>query len=181
MKQTETDRQLIEEILGGRVDAFNLLVWRWERPLFNFLLRFTGERELAQDICQEAFLQSYVQLKDLREKEKFASWLFRIAVNLCNSDRRRPALPIDDRAELGYVANPNQSGGRDIELTVRTLISRLRPEHRAVVILKVFYGFRFDEMSTILNCPVSTVKSRLYKAFEQLRAALQSGPQHSDS
>ena len=179
MKETDTDRQLVEEILGGRVEAFNLLVWRWERPLFNFLLRFTGERELAQDICQDAFLRSYVQLKHLREKEKFASWLFRIAVNLCNSDRRRPVLPIDDSAELSYVAAGDRDGGREMQLTVRSLISRLPPDHRAVVILKVYCGFHFDEMATILNCPVSTVKSRLYKAFEQLRTALQSGPLHS--
>jgi RNA polymerase sigma-70 factor (ECF subfamily) len=176
LKQTDTDRQLVEEILGGKVEAFNLLVWRWERPLFNFLLRFTGERELAQDICQDAFLQSYVQLKHLRDKEKFASWLFRIAVNLCNSGRRRPTLPIDDSAELNYVANVDRDGAREVQLTVRCLISRLQPEHRAVVLLKVYCGFHFDEMAAILDCPVSTVKSRLYKAFEQLRAGLENGP-----
>jgi RNA polymerase sigma-70 factor, ECF subfamily len=176
LKDPDSDRQLVEQVLGGKADAFNLLVWRWERQLFNFLLRWTGERTYAQDICQEAFLQAYLHLKDLREKEKFGSWLFRIAVNLWNSTRRQPSLSIDDSTEPENCASLNRAGGRELELTVRTLLSRLRPEHRAVVVLKVFYGFRFDEIAAIVNCPVSTVKSRLYTAFELLQAAFETVP-----
>lgn len=176
MKPTETDRQLVERVLDGNAEAFNLLVWRWQRQLFNFLLRFTGNRELAQDICQEAFLQSYVRLKDLRDKEKFVSWLFRIAVNLCRSEQRRPTLPMQDAAEpdgIGQMPGQIRSDAREMQLTLRCLIARLDPELRKVVLLRVFHGFQFDEMAIILDSPVSTVKSRLYRAFEEIRAGLE--------
>jgi RNA polymerase sigma-70 factor (ECF subfamily) len=164
LTELETDRELVEQVLGGKQEAFNLLVWRWERQLYNFLLRFTGDADLAKDICQEAFLRSYLRIKELREKERFASWLFRIAVNIYRSDRRRPRLPMDESAELstlGLPAGGFRPGDREMQLTVRSLIMRLEPEHREVVLLKVFHGFHFDEMAAILNCPESTVKSRL--------------------
>ncbi len=173
--ETETDQQLVEQVLGGRIEAFNLLVWRWQRQLYNFLLRLTGDRELAQDLSQEAFLRSYLRLKELRNKEKFASWLFRIAVNLNRSDRRRPKLPIESAAALdglGATSGPFRPGAREMQLTIRSLVSRLTPEHREIVLLRVFHGFQFDEMAIILDCPVSTLKSRLYKAFDELRAGL---------
>ena len=175
MKSADSDKQLVEQILDGKVEAFNLLVWRWQSQLYNFLLRLTGNRELAQDICQEAFLRSYVRLKELRDKEKFASWLFRIAVNIHRSERRRPTLPVEDSTDLnslGADATHFRPGAREMQLTLRMLVSRLSPEHRAVVLLRVFHGFRFDQMAIILDSPVSTLKSRLSKAFEELRAGL---------
>ena len=174
--ETETDQQLVEQVLGGRNEAFNLLVWRWQRQLYNFLLRLTADRELAQDLSQEALLRSYLRLKELRNKEKFASWLFRIAVNLYRSDRRRPKLPIERSVPLdglGATSGPFRPGTREMQLTLRSLVSRLTPEHREIVLLRVFHGFQFDEMAIILDCPASTLKSRLCKAFEELRAGLE--------
>jgi RNA polymerase sigma-70 factor (ECF subfamily) len=173
---TETDKQLVEQALGGRMEAFNLLVWRWQRPLYNFLLRLTGDGELARDLSQEAFLRSYQRLRELRDKEKFRSWLFRIAVNLHRSHVRRPTLPVEDSTEiesLGGGRGEVHPGTHEMQLTLRSLVSHLAPEHREVVLLRVFHGFQFDEMAVILDCPISTVKSRLYKAFEELRRGLE--------
>jgi len=177
LKTAETDKELVEQALGGRVEAFNLLVWRWQRQLYNFLLRLTGNRSVAEDICQEAFLRSYLNLKELRERERFASWLFRIAVNLYRTDRRRPAPLAADCAELSDSGNARDSAhpmSREMQLAIRTLISRLEPELREVVLLRFFHGFQFDEMSGILDCPVGTLKSRLYKAVDELRTGLES-------
>ena len=176
MKATETDKELVEQALEGRVEAFNLLVWRWQRQLYNFLLRLIGNRSVAEDICQEAFLRSYLNLKELRERERFASWLFRIAVNLYRSDRRRPsplaaAAELNDTVESAGEAHPMS---REMQLTIRTLISRLNPELREVVLLRFFHGFQFDEMAAILDSPVGTLKSRLYKAVDELRTGLES-------
>ena len=179
MTEPETDRELVEQVLAGKQEAFNLLVWRWERQLYNFLLRFTGNPDLAKDLCQETFLRSYLRLKELREKERFASWLFRIAVNLYRSDRRRPGLALEDSAILGSLPIPAEgfrAGSQETQLAVRSLILRLDREHREVVLLKVFHGFHFDEMAAILNIPESTVKSRFYKAFEELRTNLERLP-----
>jgi len=172
---TDTDKQLVEQVLNGNVEAFNLLVWRWQRHLFNFLLRLTGDGELARDLSQEAFLRSYERLKELRDQEKYRSWLFRIAINLHRSHLRRPTLPVEESVELdglGGTSGRFRPGTQEMQLTLRALVSRLAPEHREVVLLRVFHGFQFDEMAVILDCPVSTVKSRLYRAFEELRAGL---------
>jgi RNA polymerase sigma-70 factor, ECF subfamily len=134
-----------------------------------------GNRSVAEDICQEAFLRSYLNLKELRERERFASWLFRIAVNLYRSYRRRPS-PLAAAADLndtGDSAGEAHPMSREMQLTIRTLISRLKPELREVVLLRFFHGFQFDEMAGILNCPVGTLKSRLYKAVDELRTGLE--------
>lgn len=177
MEQEETDGQLVEQALDGRVEAFNLLVCRWQRHLYNFLLRLAGDRALAEDLCQEAFLRSYLKLKELRDRERFRSWLFRIAVNLYHSDRRRLTPLAADVPELD--AADNSSGHahplpRETQLAIRALIRRLPPELREVVLLRFFHGFRFEEMAEILDCPVGTLKSRLYKAVDDLRSSLQS-------
>ena len=174
--EKETDQQLVDQVLEGRVDAFNLLVWRWQRPLYNFLLRLSGDQGLAQDLAQETFLRSYQRLTELREKEKFRSWLFRIAVNLHRSHQRRPRLAVEESAEvdsLSAITGPFRPGARELELTIRSLVGRLAPEHREVVVLRIFHGFQFNEMAEILDCPVSTLKSRLCKAFEELRLGLE--------
>ena len=178
MAEPETDRQLVEQVLRGRTEAFNLLVWRWQRPLYNFLRRLTGDPDHALDLCQEAFLRAYTRLRDLREQDKFASWLFRIAANLYHSDRRRrfPGEEVgsEDSALLGAANLSGPGAARETQLSLRALIAGLPAEQREVLLLKVYHGFRFQEIASILDCPVSTIKSRLYKAFQQLRAGLKS-------
>jgi RNA polymerase sigma-70 factor, ECF subfamily len=175
----QLDRELVEQVLDGRVDAFNLLVWRWQRSLYNFLYRLTGDREQAHDLSQETFLKAYTRLKDLRERDKFSAWLFRIAVNLYRSHyRSRPPEQAWDDLSLDEPEAPTDSATRELRMTVRTLLGRLTPEQREVVVLKIYEGFRFDEIATILDCPASTVKSRLYAAFDQLRAGLNARTKH---
>ena len=175
----QLDRELVEQVLGGRVDAFNLLVWRWQRSLYNFLYRLTGDREQARDLAQESFLKAYTRLKDLRERDKFAPWLFRIAVNQYRSSRRSlPPVDAWDAIALDEMQTGVDPASRELRMTVRTLIGRLTPEQREVVLLKVYEGFRFEEIASILDCPVSTVKSRLYAAFEQLRTGLNAKTTH---
>lgn len=172
----ENDKHLVEAVLRGRTEAFNLLVWRWQQPLHNFLFRMTGDRERARDISQDTFLRAYTRLKDLREKNKFGSWLFRIALNVhysaYRSDQAEPAARVSALAPRDELEG-QQTESQDLQLTVRTLLSRLPAEQREVVVLKVYHGFLFHEIAEIVNCPISTVKSRFYKAFEQLRADLE--------
>lgn len=176
----QLDKELVEQVLDGHTEAFNLLVWRWQRSLYNFLFRLTGDREQARDISQEAFLRAYTRLKDLRDRDKFASWLFRIAVNQYRSEMRSrqsaQAAWGGELAPLDETQGPLDPDTRELRLTVRALLRELTPEQREVVALKIYEGFRFDEIATILNCPVSTVKSRLYAAFEQLRIGLDTPP-----
>jgi RNA polymerase sigma-70 factor (ECF subfamily) len=166
------DRDLIAKARRGDVEAFNLLVSRWERRVFNYLLRLLANREDALDVSQEVFLKAYQNLPKLDAVEKFAGWLFRIAHNEAFSllRRKRP------ETVLSTELRPADTGGRllplELSLAVESALKLLNDDQRDAVLLKVYQGFKFDEMAEILGCPVSTVKSRLYTALELLKAAL---------
>ena len=76
-----SDAELIEKFLNGDINAFNTLVWRWEKSLYNFILRYAGNRDEAKDFCQETFVRAYRNLKSLRDPHKFSSWIYRIVHN----------------------------------------------------------------------------------------------------
>lgn len=166
------DRDLIARARRGDVEAYNLLVSRWEKRIFNYLLRLVGHREDAMDVSQEVFLKAYQNLPKLDDAAKFSSWLFRIAHNEAFSLLRRR------RPERDFPAEPKSSetGGRllplELSLAVESALARLTSDQREAVLLKVYQGFKFDEMAEILECPVSTVKSRLYTALELLKTSL---------
>ena len=166
------DRDLIAKARRGDVEAFNLLVSRWEKRVFNYLLRLLANREDALDVSQDVFLKAYQNLPKLGDADKFAGWLFRIAHNEAFSllRRRRP------ETELPPDLPPAGSSGRllplELSLAVEGALKRLSHDQRETVLLKVYQGFKFDEIAEILECPVSTVKSRLYTALELLKTDL---------
>ena len=166
------DRDLIARAKQGHVDAYNVLVSRWEKRVFNYLLRLISNRETAQDLSQDVFLKAWQNLRKLEEADKFPSWLFRIAHNEAYSLLRKT------RPEEEIVSEP-LSGDRmarlypvETALAVRTALTHLSPEQREAVVLKIYEGFKFEEMAQILDIPLSTVKSRLYSALEILKDAL---------
>lgn len=172
------DADLIRKARKGDVGAFNALVSRWDKRVYNYLLRILGNREDALDLSQDVFLKAYQNLRKLEDPARFAPWLFRIAHNEAYSlfRKRRPEtdveeLPVETTGESIAV------GGSpvfpvELSLAVAKALERLSPEQREAVILKVYQGFKFEEMAGILDCPVSTVKSRLYTALDLLKAEL---------
>ncbi len=172
------DADLIRQAARGSVEAYNLLVSRWEKRIYNYLLRIAGNREDALDLTQDVFLKAYQSLRKLDDPERFAPWLYRIAHNEAYSmfRKRRPESDVED-AEPAPVGAEVMVGGSSvfpIELTlaVNGALSRLSSDQREAVVLKIYQGFKFEEMAEILSCPVSTVKSRLYTALELLKAEL---------
>jgi RNA polymerase sigma-70 factor, ECF subfamily len=162
----------------GRVEAFNLLVSRWEKRVYNYLLRITGNREDALDLTQDVFLKTYQNLCKLDDPARFAPWLYRIAHNEAYSMFRK-RRPETDVAELepestddGITVGGSSVFPLELSLAVAGALQQLSPEQREAVILKIYQGFKFEEMAEILSCPVSTVKSRLYSAIELLKAHL---------
>jgi RNA polymerase sigma-70 factor, ECF subfamily len=166
------DRDLIAKARRGHVDAYNVLVSRWEKRVFNYLLRLVRQREDALDVSQDVFLKAYQNLKKLDDPAKFPAWLFRIAHNEAYSLLRK------NRPEGELTAEPRMaeaSGGLfpiESTLAVRSALERLSDDHREAVLLKIYQGFKFEEMAEILECPVSTVKSRLYTALDLLKQTL---------
>ena len=171
------DRDLILRSRKGDVDAYNALVSRWEKRVYNYLLRQLHHRDDALDLTQDTFLKAYQGLPRLKEPDRFAQWLFRIARNEAVSLFRRTSRFIDEEVpEIAEGGVFNVGGSRafpaEWNLTVQRALERLTPEQRETVLLKVYEGFKFHEIAEILSCPVSTVKSRLYTAFEALKQSL---------
>ena len=172
------DRDLIERSRRGDVDAFNVLVSRWERRVFTYLVRNTGHREDALDLAQDTFLKAYRGLKGLADVERFPQWLFRIAHNEAMSMRRRNRLPLAEGEDLertdAEANGPARSLGNRVETTlmVEQALAGLPSEQREAVTLKVYQGFKFDEIAEIVGCPVSTAKSRVYAGLEALKLKL---------
>ena len=166
------DPDLIAKARRGKVEAYNLLVSRWEKRVFNYLLRLVGDREDALDLSQEVFLKAYQNLGKLQDQTRFAPWLFRIAHNEAFSHlrRRRPEEPF----EVFPVESGAATRQPPIELTlaVETALRRLSEEQHEAVLLKIYQGFKFEEIAEILSCPVSTVKSRVYSALDVLKQIL---------
>lgn len=169
------DADLIREARRGNVEAYNLLVSRWEKRVFNYLLRIVGQREDAMDLSQDVFLKAYLNLRKLDDPARFAPWLFRIAHNEAYSLLRKHSPATIDNAPDGME---NELPARapvfppELSIAVATALSRLPADQREAVVLKIYQGFKFEEIAEILSTPVSTVKSRLYTALELLKAEL---------
>ena len=166
------DRDLIGKARRGNVDAYNLLVSRWERRIFNYLLRLTRNREDALDLCQEVFLKAYQGLGKLDDPGRFAPWLFRIAHNEAYSLLRRPKPEEGGPADFEPPAQGRRMFPVEVSLAVQSALARLSEDQREAVVLKIYQGFKFEEMAEILSCPVSTVKSRVYAALDLLKETL---------
>ena len=172
------DTDLIRQAARGSVEAYNLLVSRWEKRVYNYLLRLARNREDALDLTQDVFLKAYQNLRKLDDAGRFAPWLYRIAHNEAYSmfRKRRPETDIDE-VEPEATGTKITMGGSsvfpvELSLAVASALDRLTVDQREAVVLKIYQGFKFEEMAEILSCPVSTIKSRLYTALELLKVEL---------
>ena len=185
---TWTDEELVARSVGGDADSFNELVVRWERPIDALADRTIGREEDARDVCQETFLRAFRALPGFRGQAKFSSWLYRIALNLCRDwirrERRAPVVQAPenvDLIELAAAAEPSESiedlvARRDLAQTVERAMALLPEEQRTAIVLKEYHGLTFQEIADLMNCPLSTVKTRLYQGLTVLRRELAKQP-----
>jgi len=167
--ETADDSRIIDRVLGGDTNAFNLLVWQWEKPIYNYIYRMVGNADDSLDLCQESFLKAFRELGSLKDKDRFSSWLYRIAHNVCYSQFRKA------QGKTFVELDPNVGASRmpiENRLAVEKALSELPDEQREVVVLKVYQGLKFDEIAAVQDAPVSTVKSRLYMSFDKLKSVL---------
>jgi RNA polymerase sigma-70 factor (ECF subfamily) len=181
-----SDDQIIERTLAGETDAFSLLVRRWERSIYGLSLRMLGRDEDARDVCQETFLAAFRNLRKFRGDAKFSSWLYRIALNACNSRLRKHSAmaeqSIDQDDGDGRMYEIADNGLEDLPerlqrdqraKMVRKALQSLPAEMRQVIIMKEYEELTFAEIAEILQIPVSTVKSRVYTGLQQMAARLE--------
>jgi RNA polymerase sigma-70 factor, ECF subfamily len=177
-----SDNQIIEQTLRGEPDAFNILVHRWDRRIYGLTLRMLGRDDEARDATQETFISAYRNLAKFRGEAMFSSWIYRIALNICNTRLRgRPknVLSIDEQqqasgfelqADTDDLAEGIQK--EQIARHVRRALQGLPAEMRQVIVMKEYEGLKFQEIANILGIPVSTVKTRMYTGLAEMRKRL---------
>ena len=182
---SETDEQLVERATQGDTEAFNQLVTRWERPIYALAYRVLGRDEEARDVCQEAFLRAYRGLGRFKRQAKFSSWLYRIALNLCRDWLRKERRvgfvqpPEDEEPGQRSAVDPiNETVEdlifrRDLGREVSKMMASLPEEQRIAIVLKEYHGLTFREIAELVDCPLSTVKTRLYQGLSVLRRQLE--------
>ena len=180
MKETplatdEQDRALVERYLENHRDAAGALVDRYQQRLFNVALRMLGNVPDAEDVTQTVFLNAFHRLRTYDPRYKFFSWIYRMTVNesLNMLKRRKPTVTLEE--DLDILAPGAATDRAEAEDRVRTALMGLKPDDRAVVVLRHFVSFSYQEIADVLEIPVQTVKSRLFTARERLRLALGEG------
>ncbi len=180
-----TDEALVEAFQAGDLAAFDLLVVRWQRKIQGTIYRILGTEEDARDLCQEAFLKAFRALKGFKGEARFSSWLYQIAVNLCRDRmRRRRGRTFLSLEALGDESGPSRAASPDpgpmellqrgaLRSLVQDAIAMLPEDQREVIVLKEYEELTFLEIAQVLDVPLSTVKTRLYRGLVNLRSCLE--------
>ena len=171
---TDPDAALVVECQGGSRRAFEVLMVRYEQQVFGVVFRILHHREDAIDVTQAAFLQVYEHLDGYDPAQRFLGWLNRIAVNqaldLVRSRRLAEPLPLDSPGDL---AGPDAlAAQKESDSILQAALMALKVEYRTVIVLKHVQEYSYEEIGQILDCPVKTVKSRLFTARQALRDVL---------
>jgi RNA polymerase sigma-70 factor (ECF subfamily) len=172
--ETEDDKRVVRKVRSGDVDAFEILVRRYEKPVYHAVRRLVRDPEDARDVAQTAFVKAFRQLDSFDERHRFFSWLYRIAVHegLNHLRGRGREEPIhDDHAASG--PGPMETlESVEIGRLVEAAMTRLTPEHRAVILLRHFGDCSYHDIAATLDIPEKTVRSRLFDARRSLRTIL---------
>jgi RNA polymerase sigma-70 factor, ECF subfamily len=189
MLRDEADEVLMLAYQRGDVRAFEILLTRHRRPVFNFILRYVGLRETAEDLLQETFLRVIKGAETYQRQAKFTTWLYTIARNLCVDQSRRAKhrkaqsldAPLNSSADAGTlldvlpaggIASDRQTVNKELLVRMEAAISRLVEEQREVFLMREFLDMPFKEIAEVVGVPENTVKSRMRYALEKLRLEL---------
>ncbi len=181
MSEREIDQLLVERAQGGEQHAFDQLVGKYQRKLGRLLSRFIRDPSEVEDVTQEAFIKAYRALPQFRGDSAFYTWLYRIGVNtaknyLVSQGRRAPtsteydaeeAESFEDASQLRDINTPESLLlSKQIGQTVNAAIDALPEELRSAIVLREIEGFSYEEIASMMNCPIGTVRSRIFRARE---------------
>ena len=187
MSDREIDQQLVERAQRGDKHAFELLVAKYQRKLARLLSRFIRDPAEVEDVAQEAFIKAYRALPSFRGESAFYTWLYRIGINTAKNylvamGRRAPtttefdsedAENFEDGDQLRDVNTPeNELMSKQIAQTVNETMEALPEELRTAIVLREIDGLSYEEIATVMNCPIGTVRSRIFRARETIAERL---------
>jgi RNA polymerase sigma-70 factor (ECF subfamily) len=180
-EESATDKQLVERVQRGDKRAYDLLVLKYQHKIVGLVGRYLRDQDEVQDVAQEAFIKAYRALPRFRGDSAFYTWLYRIAINtaknhLVSRSRRPPDTDIDVDMEEGThqeslsdMVNPENSLATDqLEAVVYRAIDDLAEDLKVAVTLREFEGLSYEEIAEVMDCPVGTVRSRIFRAREAI-------------
>ena len=193
MGEREADQALVERVQAGDQRAFGLLVAKYQRKLFRLVHRLVRDANEAEDVVQEAFIKAYRALPNFRGDSAFYTWLYRIGVNaaknwlLANGRRVKATSGASDEEgqdELALLHDEETPDrvlqSRQIAQTVNRSIEQLPEELKTAIVLREIDGLSYEEIAEVMDCPIGTVRSRIFRAREaiaqQLRPLIDGGP-----
>ncbi|ANO33710.1 RNA polymerase sigma factor RpoE [Vibrio breoganii] len=187
MNEQLTDQVLIERIQNGDKQAFNLLVVKYQNKVCNLISRYVNNQSDVADVAQETFIKAYRAIPNFRGESAFYTWLYRIAVNTAKNHlvalgRRPPATDVDaEDAEyletgnaLKEISNPeNLTLSNELKEVVFNAIEALPEDLKTAMTLRELDGLSYEEIAAVMDCPVGTVRSRIFRAREAVEKKMQ--------
>jgi RNA polymerase sigma-70 factor, ECF subfamily len=189
-EQGDADALLVERAKRGEVSAFEMLVVKYQRRIERLVGRMVRDTDLVQDIAQETFIRAYRALPQFRGDSAFYTWLYRIAVNTAKKalvEKKRDPLVFEgamvsteEGEEPSRVENELTDGetpetmlaGRQVAATVNAAIDALSEDLRQAIVLREIEGLSYEEIADVMNCPIGTVRSRIFRAREAIAVKL---------
>ncbi len=187
MTDRDIDQQLVERVQRGDKGAFDLLVTKYQRKIFRLLSRLIRDAAEVEDVAQEAFIKAYRALPNFRGDSAFYTWLYRIAINtaknhLVSQGRRAPtsteadideAETFDDGEHLRDLNTPDSMLlSKQVAEAVNRAIDQLPEDLRTAIVLREIEGLSYEEIAETMNCPIGTVRSRIFRAREAIAQEL---------
>lgn len=179
-----SEKEIIEKVLGGDANAFEELVLRYEKTVYNLALRMVGDRDDASDMTQEAFIKAYGSLSSFRGDSKFSVWIYRITTNVCldflrsKSRKQQVSLTVsdDEDAQLD-ISDPSSDPERQLmqKISMQSVeagLQTLPDKQRQILVMRELGGMSYAEIGAALSLEEGTVKSRIFRARKRLCAFL---------
>ena len=187
MAEQTTDKELVERAQGGDKRAFDLLVLKYQHKILNLVSRYLRDSGDVQDVAQEAFIKAYRALPNFRGESAFYTWIYRIAINTAKNHivaqgRRPPSSDIDameaEQYEEGMNIRDNATPERlllkdEIERVVFSAMEDLPDDLRTAITLRELEGLSYEEIAEAMDCPVGTVRSRIFRARDAINSKIE--------
>lgn len=183
----EADKELVRQVQEGNKRAFDLLVLKYQRRIMRLLARMINDPAEVEDVAQETFVKAYRALPQFRGDSNFYTWLYRIAINSARNwqaaRHRRPHSLYEYKNEEGETFSLEDTltdnntpelelASREVAQTVQQAIEALAPELRTAIVLREMEGLSYEEIAQAMDCPIGTVRSRIFRAREAITKAL---------